>query len=339
MTSVAVVILNYNGEKLLRQFLPSVVTHSDEASIYVADNGSTDSSLLILSREFPQVNIIRLGGNFGFCGGYNRALREIRSDNYVLLNSDVEVTRGWLAPLISLLEQNPEIAAVQPKILSYRFKHLFEYAGAGGGFIDSLGYPFCRGRVFDHVEEDMGQYDDTRPVFWSSGACMVIRSAKFHEHGGFDEDLFAHMEEIDLCWKLNRSGSAVYYCGESVVYHLGAGTLGYQHPRKTYLNFRNGLSLITKHLGGGEILYKLPLRMALDWLAALFFLLRGEGGSFISVLRAHIDFLGQIRGVVKKRRQIRGKYPDYPRENIRGGLIIFEYYIKRRRTFPFNSPR
>ena len=333
MTSVAVVILNYNGEELLRRFLPSVVQHSHEARIIVADNGSTDNSLEILSREFPEVGVIALGANYGFCGGYNRSLRQVSADYFVLLNSDVEVTSGWLTPLRTILDQSKDIAAVQPKILSHRNRRLFEYAGAGGGFIDTLGYPFCRGRVFDHVEEDNGQYDDTRAVFWSSGACMMIRAEKFHEHDGFDEDLFAHMEEIDLCWKLNRSGSLVYYCGQSSVYHLGAGTLGYHHPRKTYLNFRNGLTLITKHLDGREIVYKLPLRMALDWLAAVFFLLRGEGRNFISVFRAHAHFLSRMGEVIRKRKDIRERASSYPRRNVHPGLIIFEYYVKRRKTF------
>jgi hypothetical protein len=334
MTEIAVVILNYNGEKLLPQFLPSVVRHSGEALICVADNGSTDHSINFLRREFPQVKIIELGGNFGFCGGYNKALTQVEARYFVLLNSDVEVTADWLAPLRHLLETDVEIAAVQPKILSYQHRDLFEYAGAGGGFIDTLGYPFCRGRIFDHVEKDAGQYNDTIPVFWSSGACMMIRAEKFIEHGGFDEDFFAHMEEIDLCWKLNRAGSKVYYCGESRVYHLGAGTLGYHNPRKTYLNFRNGLGLITKHLDSGELFYKLPLRIALDWVAALFFLLRGEGRNFISVLRAHRDFALRFKTHIRKRKLIRSRYPAYPRKTIHRGLIIFDYYIRKRKTFP-----
>ena len=334
MTSIAVVILNYNGEKLLRQFLPSVIQYSAEADIFVADNGSTDESVSLLRRDFPQVTVLALGGNYGFCGGYNRALQQITADYYVLLNSDVEVTARWLLPLRLLLDNRPEIAAVQPKILSYRFRHLFEYAGAGGGFIDVLGYPFCRGRVFDHVEEDQGQYDDERQVFWTSGACMMIRSEKFRQHEGFDEDLFAHMEEIDLCWKLNRSKNLLYYSGKSRVYHLGAGTLGYHHPQKTYLNFRNGLSLIFKHLGPWELIYKLPMRLILDWIAAGFFLLRGEMKNSESVIKAHFDFLmqwGKLRG---KRRVIRQAYPDYSRQNIHPGLIIVGYYLRKRKTFP-----
>jgi GT2 family glycosyltransferase len=210
MTKVAVVILNYNGERLLRQFLPSVVQHSAGADIFVADNGSTDLSLTILKTEFPSVRVVVLEQNYGFCGGYNRALGIISAEYYVLLNSDVEVTAGWLGPLKSLLDANSDIAAVQPKILSYTNRNAFEYAGAGGGFIDALGYPFCRGRLFDYSEEDRGQYDDEREVFWTSGACMMIRSKSFHEHGGFDEDFFAHMEEIDLCWKAVRPPASLF---------------------------------------------------------------------------------------------------------------------------------
>lgn len=333
MTRVAVVILNYNGEELLPQFLPSVIRYSGDAEVIVADNGSTDDSLRVLAR-FPQVTVLALPGNYGFCGGYNRALRQVTADYYVLLNSDVEVTENWLTPMTALLDQHPRIASVQPKILSYRNRHLFEYAGAGGGFLDALGYPFCRGRLFDHVEEDKGQYDDERPVFWTSGACMMIRAVKFHQHGGFDEDFFAHMEEIDLCWKLSRSGNNLFYCGKSRVYHLGAGTLGYQHPRKTYLNFRNGLSLIFKHLDTFELIYKLPLRMALDWVAALIFLMKGQGRNFVSVLRAHASFLGQMGRLTGKRRMIRGRYPSYPRDNMHRGLIIVDYYLRRKKAFP-----
>lgn len=334
MTQTAVVILNYNGEKLLKQFLPSVIQHSSPAAIFVADNGSTDQSVQLLRSDFPEVSVLELGENFGFCGGYNRALQAIEAGYYVLLNSDVEVTRGWLQPLTALLDRDPRIAAVQPKILSHQHRELFEYAGAGGGLLDSLGYPFCRGRIFDHVERDSGQYDDERQIFWASGACMVIRSEIFHLHGGFDEDLFAHMEEIDLCWKMNRSHSTVYYSGRSHVYHLGAGTLGYRSPHKTYLNFRNALVVIFKHLGSGEMIYKLPFRLALDWLAAFFFLLKGERRNFVSVLRAQRDFFGQWRRLKKKRAEIRRKYPSYSKANIHPGLIIFDYYVRRRRSVP-----
>jgi GT2 family glycosyltransferase len=334
MTKIAVVILNYNGEKLLQQFLPSVVQYSPEAQIFVADNGSSDQSLPLLKKHFPQVAVIALGENFGFCGGYNKALALITADYYLLLNSDVEVSPSWLKPLENLLDTNQSVAAVQPKILSYRDKKTFEYAGAGGGFLDSMGYPFCRGRIFDHAETDTGQYNDERPIFWATGACMMIRSKVFHEQGGFDEAFFAHMEEIDLCWKLNRSDHLVYYSGKSTVYHLGAGTLGYQHPHKTYLNFRNGLSLIFKHLDTGELLYKLPFRITLDWIAALVFLFRGEWRNFISVLRAHLHFLRQGGELHRKRSAIRRANPSYPRRNIHRGLIIFDYYLRRRKAIP-----
>ena len=331
MTRTSVVILNYNGETLLKQFLPSVIKYSGNSEIVVADNGSTDRSLLVLKEEFPNVGLIDLGKNYGFCGGYNRALKQVQADNYVLLNSDVEVTAGWLDPLISLLEKDAHIAAVQPKILSYHQKNKFEYAGAGGGVIDVLGYPFCRGRVFDHVEKDEGQYNDDREVFWASGACMLIRSTIFHQFGGFDEDLFAHMEEIDLCWKINRSPHKVYYSGKSTVYHVGAGTLGYDNPLKTYLNFRNGLILIFKHLNSAELFYKIPFRIGLDWLAAIFFLLKGTPKNFAGVFRAHLHFFLEMKSHLKKRREIRKKYPAYSNRNIHPGLIIFDYYLRNRK--------
>lgn len=334
MTSIAVVILNFNGEKLLQQFLPSVIQNSPEARIFVADNGSSDQSVQLVRERFTEVTLLELDKNYGFCQGYNKALHGITSEYYVLLNSDVEVTPGWLKPLKALLDSNTDIAAVQPKILSWKQKHLFEYAGAGGGFIDSFGYPFCRGRVFDHVEEDRGQYDDERPVFWASGACMMIRAERYHEHRGFDEDLFAHMEEIDLCWKLNRSKSLVYYSGKSRVYHLGAGTLGYRHPQKTYLNFRNNLILIFKHMDTGELVYKLPLRFAFDWLAALFFLVKGEGKSALSVLRAHVGFFQQLHRIRSERSKIRSRHPSYPRKSIYSGLIISDYYLRRKQSIP-----
>lgn len=331
MTGVAVVILNFNGEKLLKQFLPSVIRYSHGAEIIVADNGSTDQSISILKTTFPSVKIIALDKNYGFCGGYNRALRQVEASYYVLLNSDVEVTPGWLDPLADLLDQNSQVAAVQPKILSFHEKNKFEYAGAAGGFIDTLGYPFCRGRVFDHVEEDCGQYNDERGIFWATGACFMIRAEVYWKFDGLDEDLFAHMEEIDLCWKINRARMEVYYCGKSAVYHAGAGTLAYENAMKTYLNFRNGLVLIFKHFDSAELIYKLPFRMALDWLAALVFLLKGKWKNAASVFRAHIHFFSGYKKFRQKRAAIRRMYPSYPRTNIHPGLIIFDYYLRRRR--------
>lgn len=330
----AVVILNFNGEALLRKYLPSVVRHSGGAKVVVVDNGSTDNSLSILEHEFPQVHVIPLDRNYGFCGGYNRALQQVNADYYVLLNSDVEVTERWLQPMEHLLAADPTIAAVQPKILSFNHRAKFEYAGAGGGFIDALGYPFCRGRIFDHVEDDAGQYNDQREVFWTSGACMMVRAEAWHRLGGLDEDFFAHMEEIDLCWKAQRAGMRVWYCGTSVVYHLGAGTLGYDSPGKIYLNFRNGLALLIKHLGTAELIYKIPARVVLDWLAAMVFLVKGNGAGCASVFRAHGHVLKGISRLMEKRRLMRNTYPDYPVKNVHPGLIVFAYYLQKKKRSP-----
>jgi GT2 family glycosyltransferase len=331
MTKTSIVILNFNGERLLRQFLPSVIQHSKDAEIVVADNGSTDQSLFILRSEFPQVRIVALEKNYGFCGGYNRALKQVEADYYLLLNSDVEVTEGWLSPLTTMLDHNSTIAAVQPKILSYRDRKKFEYAGAAGGFIDTLGYPFCRGRVFQYVEEDQGQYDDEREIFWATGACFLIRSKIYHQFNGLDEDFFAHMEEIDLCWKMNRASHKIYYAGKSKVYHQGAGTLEYENPFKTYLNFRNGLMLIFKHLSTPELVYKLPFRMMLDWLAAIVFLAKGDVKNSASIFRAHWHFLRQLGSLGQKRREIQTAFPTYSKITIHPGLIIFDYYLHGRK--------
>jgi hypothetical protein len=332
MTRVAVVILNFNGEKLLRQFLPSVIQHSPQAEVIVADNGSTDESQSVLRTHFPTVRVIALEQNFGFCGGYNRALKSVDAEIVVLLNSDVEVTPGWLDGPLKLLQKDSSIAAVQPRILSYRDRHKFEYAGAAGGFIDTLGYPFCRGRLFDHLEEDRGQYNDERQIFWASGACLIIRSSVFHQFGGFDEDFFAHMEEIDLCWKINRSNQKVFYCGKSIVYHLGAGTLEYENPRKTFLNFRNGLIMIYKHLSPVELWYKLPFRILLDWTASLLFLFKGKSANAGAVFDAHNHFFNTIGQNRRKRAEIQSKYPNYPRTYVHPGLIIFDYYLRKKKT-------
>lgn len=329
MTKTAVVILNYNGENFLRQFLPKVVALSGSAEIVVVDNASTDESIYLLEKEFPAVRLIALEQNFGFCGGYNRGLQQVKAQYYVLLNSDVEVTPGWLNPLETLLDSNPEIAAVQPKILSYHRRDEFEYAGAAGGFIDAFGYPFCRGRFFEKIEKDHGQYDDERQIFWASGACLFIRSEVFHQFGGLDEDFFAHMEEIDLCWKIQRTQRSVWYSGKSTVYHVGAGTLGYDSPFKTFLNFRNGLSLLFKHLDSGELFLKIPIRMILDWLAAFSFLLKGRTGSFKSVFKAHYLFIRNLERDLKKRRSLRSEYPGYSRDAIYKGLLLIKYYASK----------
>ncbi len=332
MSRTAVVILNYNGEKLLQQFLPSVIQYSSEAEIIVADNNSSDQSISFLQQTFPQIRIIQLDKNYGFCGGYNRALKEVVADYYVLLNSDIEVTSQWLDSMISLLDHDPTVAAVQPKVLSYHNKNKFEHAGAAGGFIDVLGYPFCRGRIFDYVEEDQGQYNDQREVFWATGACLMIRSEVFKKFGGFDEDFFAHMEEIDLCWKLQRTGQKVFYCGKSTIYHVGAGTLSYRNPRKVFLNFRNGLSLLFKHLNTGELIYKLPLRILLDVIAAFQFLIKGEAGSFAAVIRAQAKFLFNLGRELRKRQEIRKAFPTYSDAMIYKGSVVVDYFLRANDT-------
>jgi len=333
MSHTAIVILNYNGEKLLQQFLPSVVQYSEGAEIIVADNASTDQSISILQKDFPRVKLILLDQNYGYCGGYNRALKQIQADYYVLLNSDVEVTPQWLAPMVQRLNDDKTIAAIQPKIRSYHQKNKFEHAGAAGGLIDALGYPFCRGRIFDHIETDQGQYNDEREIFWATGACMMIRSETYHRFQGFDEDFFAHMEEIDLCWKIHRVNQKVYYCGKSTVFHVGAGTLGYGNPKKTYLNFRNGLSLIYKHLTLNELIFTLPLRLLLDWIAALSFVLKGKPENCKAVFRAHTDFFKNIDRDKLKRKEIQKAYPGYSHTTIKRGLIIYDYYIRGKKKF------
>lgn len=326
---IAVVILNYNGEKLLPQFLPSVIQHSANAAVIVADNASTDNSINLLEKDFPQIKLIKLDKNYGFCGGYNRALQQIEAEYYVLLNSDVEVTAHWLTPMLELLEEDRTIAAVQPKILSWHQKDHFEYAGAGGGFIDCLGYPFCRGRLFESVEKDEGQYNDVKEVFWATGACLMIRSNIYHALGGLDEDFFAHMEEIDLCWRIQRSGQKVYYTGESTVFHVGAGTLSRSNPRKTYLNFRNGLSLLYKNSSLLALRVKFPIRLLLDYLAALLFLVKGEFKNTKAVIQAHSDFFKDLSKTKKKRESM--KHLPYTTNSMYNGIAVFDYFLLRKK--------
>jgi GT2 family glycosyltransferase len=329
-TSIAVVILNYNGLEYLRKFLPNVVRFSDGATIVVVDNGSTDSSIDFLKHNFPSVDIIDNGANLGFCRGYNESLGKVKADYVVLLNNDVEVTEGWLPPLKNTLDSAKYIAAVQPKILSYKNRDEFEYAGAGGGLIDILGYPFCRGRIFDTVEKDRGQYNDTTSVFWASGACIAIRAKLFRELGGFDEDFFAHMEEIDLCWRLRRREFEIYYCGSSTVYHVGGGTLTVANPNKTYYNFRNGLAMLIKHQSVIRLLWKMPLRIILDWLAALKFLL-GSPKHCWAVVRAHWYVFTHLGRIFSKRREMKGYSYDVGR--IYPGIMIFRYFLLGKKTY------
>lgn len=334
MTEVAVVILNYNGRNFLRQFLPSVIANSGSAKIIVADNGSTDDSLSILENQFKEsVAVIKIESNLGFCGGYNYALRLVQSEFYVLLNSDVEVTAGWIDPIIKLFKSDSSIVAAQPKILSYQQQDTFEYAGGAGGFIDALGYPFCRGRIFDTLEKDSGQYNDTRPIFWATGACLFIRSNIYHNAGGLDEEFFAHMEEIDLCWRLNRAGYGIYYVGSSTVYHVGAGTLSRSSPQKTYLNFRNGLSLLVKHLPANKIWWQIPIRLGLDLVAAVKFLVQGSPADCLAVFKSQISFWWSLRSNLKKRRALKKQVSHYNVSNQYPGSIIAAYYLLGKKTF------
>jgi GT2 family glycosyltransferase len=328
--TTAVVILNYNGRALLEKFLPSVVSFSGHARILVADNASTDDSVKWLERNFPEVERIVMDQNRGFCGGYNTALKQVNADRYVLLNSDVEVTPGWLEPLERILDIHPDVAAVQPKVLAEQQRDHFEYAGAGGGMMDTMGYPFCRGRMFYYTEKDEGQYDDDRPIFWSSGACMMIRSAWYHQLGGFDEDFFAHMEEIDLCWRLQRAGQKVYYTGRSHVFHVGGGTLAASNPRKTYYNFRNGLSLIYNNLPTTELIVKFPLRLALDWVAAFKFILAGTVHDGLAVLRAHAHFFRYFSREIRRRRRSSALGYERPSTQYKG-WVVWDFFILGKR--------
>ncbi len=332
MTKVAIVILNFNGKHFLKQFLPSVIKYSGIAKIIVADNGSTDQSAEFVKSEFPEIDTIELTENKGFCGGYNAVLNQIQATYYVLLNSDVEVTPNWLQPIIELMDKEPTIAAAQPKILSHRFKNKFEYAGAAGGHIDLLGFPFCRGRIFDSLEEDHGQYNDVTQIFWATGACLFIRADRFHEMLGFDEDYFAHMEEIDLCWKLARGGNTIFYNGKSTVYHVGGGTLSASNPRKTYFNFRNGLSLLVKHQRISSLLWKFPLRILLDWAAAIHFLAMGSGIHAKAVLIAHLSFFRRIGPEIKKRNRLARKIKSFSATHIYRRLIVIDYFLLGRKS-------
>lgn len=334
-SKVAIVILNWNGAQLLPEFLPSVVQHSrsESVEVIVADNGSTDNSLSLLEEQFPQVKILDLKQNYGFARGYNEALKQIEADYFVILNSDVEVTEGWLDEPVRLMEQDRTIAAVQPKILAFQQKTHFEYAGAAGGFVDRFGFPFCRGRIFNEVEEDHGQYNQTTNIFWSSGACLFVRAKLYHELGGFDADFWAHMEEIDLCWRLKNKGYRIIFTPESTVYHLGGGSLPYDSPRKLYLNFRNNLWLLYKNLPSGKLFSTLFLRMILDGIAAIKLLSEFNLNGIRGVLKAHFHFYLSLPELRKKRQQTRPpKKTKLPEEMLRKS-IVFQFYIRKRKLY------
>ncbi|MEM9143154.1 MAG: glycosyltransferase family 2 protein [Bacteroidota bacterium] len=331
---IAVVILNWNGEVLLERYLANVVRYSQEAQVYVADNASTDGSVAFVKKHFPEVHILQNTTNGGFAKGYNEALKHVEADLYCLLNSDVEVSKDWLLPILQGFADLPQEAAIlQPKILDLTQRDCFEYAGAAGGFIDMLGYPFCRGRIFQSLERDLGQYDDTSEIFWATGACMFIRKNVFWELNGFDEDYFAHQEEVDLCWRAKNSGYKVYYCGTSTVYHLGGSTLSNMNPKKTYLNFRNSLFSITKNLPRRKAFPIIFLRLVLDGVAVIRFVFQGRTKHAWAVFRAHLNFYKCFGQMYRKREKTRYIKKYYVTKSIVwahfvNGIRIFNDLVK-----------
>jgi len=332
---IAVVILNWNGRKYLEQFLPPLIEYSSgEVDIIVADNASKDDSISFLETNFPSVRIIRNTTNEGFARGYNLALKQVEADYYILLNSDIEVTPDWIRPIIDMMEKDPSIAACQPKILSYTDRSKFEYAGAAGGFIDKYGYPFCRGRLFQTLEDDLGQYDDVIEIFWATGACMFVRAAIFHQAGGLDEDFFAHMEEIDLCWRLKNLGYKIMYCPKSVVFHIGGGTLPKISWRKTYYNFRNNFYLLYKNLPDDLVRDVFFKRLFLDGLAALKFLFTAGFKDFWAIYKAHESFYSTL-GKTKAKRKL---LPHAPLHKVYRKNIVFEYFLRKKKKFSDLDP-
>ncbi|MFC0771319.1 glycosyltransferase family 2 protein [Terrimonas alba] len=328
----AIVILNWNGRNFLEQFLPSVCRSTyGNYDLVVADNNSTDDSISFLKQHYPSVRIISLAENFGFAKGYNEALKQVDADYFILLNSDVEVTPGWIEPMVGLLENNASIAACQPKILSFHNKKMFEYAGAAGGWIDKYGYPFSRGRVFDTCEEDRGQYDQAAPVFWASGACLFIRAAVFQQMNGFDDFFFAHQEEIDLCWRMQLAGYKIYSCPASIVYHVGGGTLPKGNSKKTFLNFRNNLIMLSKNVPSSKKNWLIPYRILLDMVAAFKELLSGDAGYFRAVMKAHCAFIKWRFSPAKNKTSAiisPSKLDGYISKS-----IIWQYFIRKKKTF------
>lgn len=335
MKKVAIVILNWNGSSMMRRYLPSVISHTaDIADIIVADNASTDNSLEMLRRDFPHVRLIALAQNYGFAGGYNQALRQVDNEYYMLLNSDVQVCDSWMETLLSFMEHHPEVAACQPKLRSIYMRDTFEYAGASGGYIDRYGYPFCRGRIFDTVEADRGQYDDAAEIAWATGAALMIRRADFWRVNGFDERFFAHNEEIDLCWRLRNMGRKIYCEPRSMVYHVGGGTLPKSNPMKTYLNFRNNLTMLYKNLPENELAHVMRVRFWLDYVAAFkSLLLDGNWGEFKAVLRGRRAYKSWRADFGHDRADIQASLDATATNTRKSYSILYEYYIKGRRTY------
>ncbi len=331
---VAVVVLNYNGKKLLQQFLPSVISNSVGADVFVADNFSTDGSVNYLKKEFPQVKTIQLDKNHGFAQGYNEALKQVEADYFVLVNSDMEVTPNWIEPIIDLMEKDKTVSACQPKILSYNAKDEFEYAGACGGFIDKYSYPFCSGRIFNSLEKDNGQYNTTEEIFWASGACMFVRANIFNELKGFDGNYFAHMEEIDLCWRMKNLGNRIMAVPVSVVYHVGGGTLNKLSPKKTFLNFRNNLITLTKNYPNSNWFFIVVARLELDGIAGIKFLLEGRPLHTWAVVRAHFAYYFSFPRVFNQRKELKAnKNYKASFSKIYCGSIVIDYYLRKIKAF------
>lgn len=323
---IAIVILNWNGKELLEKFLPSIIAFSPDADIYVADNASTDNSVTFVEQTFPSIGLIKLPKNYGYAGGYNRALAEISADVFCLINSDVQVTEHWLESIKKLFKDN-EIGAIQPKILDYKYKKTFEYAGAAGGFIDKYGFAFCRGRIFDTIENDFNQYDTLTDIFWASGACLFIRSEVFQQVNGFDEDFFAHQEEIDLCWRIHHLKKRIIFCPESVVYHVGGATLPSHNPKKTYLNFRNNLFVLLKNLPRKNMYQVLFTRMVLDGIAGVRFLFQGKGKFTWAIITAHFSFYRNFSRFKKKRTN--SSFTAYYKIK----SVVWAYFIRNKKHF------
>ena len=328
LNEICIVILNWNGKSFLEKFLPNVIANSGDARIVVADNASTDNSVEFLKQHFPSISIVQNTSNGGFAKGYNDALKQVDAKYYLLLNSDIEVTPDWLLPLFETIKSDDSIIGCQPKILSQTNRQLFEHAGASGGFLDRNFYPFCRGRIFEMIEEDKGQYDYTQEIFWASGACLLIRSDAFHEHGGFDDDFFAHMEEIDLCWRIKRKGGRFMVCPTSVVYHVGGGTLDYMSPKKTFLNFRNSLLMITKNYDG-ILPLKIFYRLCLDGIAGISFLLKGDLMHTWAVFQAHTDFYKKLPRFLRKRKKLNATPDNFNSIGWYKGSILWARYVKK----------
>ncbi len=333
MEQAAVIILNFNGLHFLKQFLPSVAKFSIGHRVIVADNSSTDASLAFLQENYPQVEIIAFQENYGFAKGYDEALKQIDNKYSILLNSDVEVTENWINPIIEFMETDDKIAACQPKIRAYHQKDTFEHAGAAGGFIDILGYPFCRGRIFDTLERDDGQYDDIRKIFWATGACFFVKTKIYQRLGGLDPIFHAHMEEIDFCWRVNAAGYHVYFYPKSIIYHVGGGTMPASNPRKTYLNFRNSTGVLYKNVSSKTLWWKIPAKILIDLLAAVKFVASGKIKDAQAVILGNFHFLANISKWHKRREVSKALVPGKINKIIYPGILVFERYLKQRKRF------